>query len=299
MSIQLPAQNKVNKIKLIAFDLDGTLLNHNKEISKKTEEFLISLQKQGYTLALASGRFEYELTPYIKQLKIDHYGGIAISANGLEVHDFNDQTLQSFTKLSKQESLKLIEAAKQDGITCYLNYNQTYYTSLCTLHKIPVYCAKTILYPFKNILKNNHLIQSLYKIKFDKHFHNEINELHKICFLSSPNKLKRFESKINSWNCPYVFYFVNPRSTEITHNSVGKYEAIQYVCHKRNLSLDNVMAFGDSGNDLNLIKHAGIGVAMKNAFPEVKAITPYQTFKNNQSEGVYDYLKQLYANAST
>lgn len=293
MTQKLPDAKKIEAIKMIVCDLDGTLLNHNKKIGENTISYLIALQEKGYTLALASGRFFYELQPYIKQLKMDKYQGIAICANGLEVHDLSDDSVHYFEKLSKEESIKIIDTAKKNGITSYLNYKNKYYVSLRTLQKIPVYFAKTILYPFKNFMRKNHLISGLYNLGMGNNIKQEIGELHKICFLSSSKKLKKFEQEILSWNQPYVFYFVNRRAIEITHNTVGKYEAIQYVCRKRKLSLDNIMAFGDSGNDLNLIKHAGIGVAMQNAFLEVKSVTNYQTFKNNQNEGIFDYLKRL------
>lgn len=293
MNMKIPTSAEIENIRIIVCDLDGTLLNHNKKISNHTADLLISLQEKGYLLALASGRFYYELQPYIKQLKMKEYNGLAICANGLEIHDLSDDSIFCFEKLSREESIKIIDAAKKNGITCYLNYQNKYYTSLCTLHKIPIYLAKTILYPFRNLLKKNHLVSGLYKIGFEKDIKTEIGELHKICFLSTPRKLKKFENEIAKWNKPYVFYFVNLRATEITHKSVGKYEAIQHVCMQKNLSLDNVMAFGDSGNDLNLIKHAKIGVAMKNAFPEVKEVANYETFKNNHNEGIYDFLKQL------
>lgn len=293
MNKKIPTLSEIESIKIIVCDLDGTLLNHNKEISKHTADMLISLQEKGYLLALASGRFFYELQPYIKQLKMKEHNGLAICANGLEIHDLSDDSIFCFKKLSRDESIKIIETAKKNRITCYLNYQNKYYTSLCTLHKIPIYLARTIFYPFQNILKKNHLISGLYKIGFEKDIKKEIGELHKICFISTPRKLKKLESEISKWNKPYVFYFVSLRATEITHKSVGKYEAIQHICKKKNLSFDNVIAFGDSGNDLNLIKHAKIGVAMKNAFPEVKAVANYETFKNNQNEGIYDFLKQI------
>lgn len=293
MKNTIPTSSEINDIKIIVCDLDGTLLNHNKQISDKTQKLLISLQKKGYTLALASGRFYYELQPYIKQLRMEDYQGIAICANGLEVHDLANNNLYCFEKLSKNEAIHIIDTAKKNGITCYLNYQNQYYTSLCTSHKIPVYFAKIILFPFKKLLKNNHLISGLYKLVLKNDLKKDIGELHKICFLSNQKKLKRFQNEVNQWHKPYVFYYVNQYAVEIMHNSVGKYEAIQYVCKQRNIELKNVIAFGDSGNDLNLIKHAGIGVAMKNAFSEVKEVANYQTFKTNQNDGIYDFLKHL------
>lgn len=294
MNYLLPPSSKVDKIKLISFDLDGTLLGRNKEISKNTCEFLIQLQEKGYTIALASGRFLYEIEPYIKQLKLREYNGIAICANGLEVHDFSDDSLHYFQKLTKEEVFHIIDEAKRRNITCYLNYQNEYYISFNSFYESIFFLLKCIFYPCKTLLKNNYYISLLYGLKTTKNIYHEIGDLHKICFFASFSKLKALETEINTWNKPYVFYFVNRKATEITHNTVGKWQAIQYVCEKRNIPTQSVMAFGDSGNDLNLLKNAGIGVAMKNAFSEVKQVTPYQTFETNNNEGIYDYLKSLF-----
>ena len=60
-------KKQLNKIKMIVCDLDGTLFNHKKEISSATITYLIKLQENGYTLVLATGRFFYELKPYIEK----------------------------------------------------------------------------------------------------------------------------------------------------------------------------------------------------------------------------------------
>ena len=82
-------KQQISKIKVIVCDLDGTLLNHRKQITEATAQYLIQLQEAGYRLVLASGRFYYELTGYIEQLKMKKFDGYAICANGLEIHRVN------------------------------------------------------------------------------------------------------------------------------------------------------------------------------------------------------------------
>ena len=80
-------KKQLNKIKMIVCDLDGTLFNHKKEISSATITYLIKLQENGYTLVLATGRFFYELKPYIEQLQLEKYHGYVICCNGIEIYD--------------------------------------------------------------------------------------------------------------------------------------------------------------------------------------------------------------------
>lgn len=289
--IEKSNQNKIHFIKIIVLDLDGTLLNRNKEITIKTQKKLLELEQKGYILVLASGRFFYELTPYIEALQMRKYHGYAVCANGLEIHDLSNNTTHQFQKLNKEEALLIMDMAQQQNITSYYNDQQKYYVNLCFAHKLVIYPIRCILYPFRHLFKNNHRITGLFKLSFQHN--NNFNSLHKICFYSSSKKLNKFKDSINALHKPYVFYSVNEHVCEITHNSVGKFTALQYITQQLGLNLTNVLAFGDSGNDLELLQNAGIGVAMKNAFPNVKCNIAYQTRYTNQKEGVFDYLEYL------
>ena len=92
-------KKQLNKIKMIVCDLDGTQFNHKKEISSATNTYLIKLQENGYTLVLATGRFFYELKPYIEQLQLEKYHGYVICCNGIEIYDLTHNKCRSFSFL--------------------------------------------------------------------------------------------------------------------------------------------------------------------------------------------------------
>lgn len=179
---------------------------------------------------------------------------------------------------------------KRKGIICYANYDKQYHV----YHYLPILflfnLIKIILFPFKFIIPNQRHIKRLYKLSFHTNIDNNIKELHKLCFLSTPNKLASFTDEITKKYPDYIFYPVNQKATELVHKSVGKYQALSWITKNKGYCLENVMAFGDSGNDQELLTYAGIGVAMKNAILETSKVTPYHTDLDNEEDGVYNYL---------
>lgn len=151
---------------------------------------------------------------------------------------------------------------------------------------------KWILYPLYK-LSNHRLINGLYQLSFQPQI-DHINKIHKICFLSFPHQLNKWIHIVHSWNQPYVFYPVSHKVTEMVHESVSKYHAVLYTTQLLNLSMSQVLAFGDSGNDIELLEKAGIGIAMKNGLNEVLEKTKYHTSLTNDEDGVYHYLKEYF-----
>ena len=118
------------KISLIAMDMDGTLLDKNQNISEESAKQLIALQEKGIRLALVSGRVYHRLKRYVKQLKLEEYGGFLIEVNGMAINDLKHKKRTVFERLSVQQSRELfdllrsyeveVQFIKDDGIELYL-----------------------------------------------------------------------------------------------------------------------------------------------------------------------------------
>lgn len=289
-----PTIEQIKDIRFIVCDLDGTLFHNDKTISQPTSDYLIELQKKGYTLILATGRFFYELEPYIQQLEMKKYGGIAACANGLEIHDLSTNETYSFQKIDKIFAKKMIQEAKKRHIICYANYDKHYH--VYTYFPLVIFnnLLKVCFLPLKLIFPHHYLIKGFYKLIYQTQLDSHIESLHKICFLASQNKLDQFTKEMTKAYPEYVFYPINAKATELVHKSVGKYQALNYITQKKGYSLKNVISFGDSGNDQQLLQHAGIGVAMKNAILGTLELTPYHTDDDNNQDGVYKFLKKYF-----
>ena len=90
----------------------------------------------------------------------------------------------------------------------------------------------------------------------------------KVCFAGLP--ILKLKKSILKQHPEYRFYDVGRLGTELCKKDVGKLEAIQFICRKKNTSIDCVMAFGDNGNDVNLLASCGYGVAMRNGSAQAK-----------------------------
>ncbi|MEG2995425.1 MAG: HAD-IIB family hydrolase [Erysipelotrichaceae bacterium] len=289
---------KTTDIKLVVCDLDHTLLHNNKKISKESAEYLIHLQQRGLKLAIATGRFLSETEPYIKQLQLAKYGGYAITSNGTTIHDIRNKTDESFEKLKKEETDSLIKLGKQFRLNMYVHINDTYYVQGTRILKT-IYRLVRIFIPILRIFLTGRADYVLYRLSHLKLTSDitsvlDSKDLHKICFISLTGKLPDFEKEVlRLYSNKYHFFTVNSVATELVHSSVSKKTATQHICRKLNLTMDNVIAFGDSGNDESLLAAAKIGVTMKNGYKHTVKIAKLLSDKTNNEDGVIDYLRKL------
>ena len=100
-------------IKLIAMDMDGTLLKSNNQISEKTKEILLRVQKKGIRLALASGRSYCKLMEYAKELQMDIYGGYLIEVNGMAIYDVKEQKRHIRKRMPKEDAQHIFRYFQQ------------------------------------------------------------------------------------------------------------------------------------------------------------------------------------------
>ena len=100
-------------IKLIAMDMDGTLLKSNNKISDKTKEILLRVQEKGIRLALASGRSYCKLMEYAKELQMDVYGGYLIEVNGMAIYDVKEQKRHIRKRMPREDAQQIFRYFQQ------------------------------------------------------------------------------------------------------------------------------------------------------------------------------------------
>ena len=286
-------QKEAADIKIIVCDLDGTLLNHHKKITSATAEYLIRLQRAGYLLVLASGRFYYELTPFIQQLQMKRFHGFAVCANGLEIHDIAKENMHRFDHLSSKEVQDILALCKQHHITAYANDHQSYQAVCNPWIYLSIKTARLLCRPFAHV--SLYPMRLLYQTDFQKQGSaSSWKQLDKICFLSSHHKLKAFQKEVlTRYPDRYRFYFVDRFAMEIVKHNVSKCNALAYICKQMGYTMQNILAFGDSGNDEELLSCAGIGITMKNGFYQTRKKARILSQRTNNQEGVLDMLKRL------
>ena len=273
--------------KMIIFDLDGTLFDSNKQISEQTLHKILSLQQKGAVAGIATGRFYNELDPYINMLKLKEYKGFTLSSNGLEIHDFSDNEAKSFLRISKDKAEDIIRLSSCFHLIPYVYEDDTY-------HMFHMYMLKNPKKIFDHISFKSHYIESIKNIILEKDVVLHENLYDKICFAGMPIHIKKFQKFVLKHYPGFTFYPVNSYCTELCTSEVGKLQATQYLCNKKNIPLSSVMFFGDSGNDVDLLRECGCGIAMKNGMKDTKKVAKYISNFTNRHEGVLDMLNQFY-----
>lgn len=272
-------------VKIVVFDLDGTLYDSHKHIDKDTVHKIIELEQKGIVVGIVTGRFYEELDEVIEKLKLREYNGFVASSNGLEIHDFLDGKIKCFTRLSKDEVKELIEEAKKHHMISYVWQNGRY--SMFDISFMNGLKKLASVIPF-----NVHYIRALRETEFEKSISLEVPLYDKVCFAGLP--ILKLKKSILKQHPEYRFYDVGRLGTELCKKDVGKLEAIQFICRKKNTSIDCVMAFGDNGNDVNLLASCGYGVAMRNGSAQAKKADKYISDYTNNEQGVLRFINSFF-----
>ena len=272
-------------VKIVVFDLDGTLYDSHKHIDKDTIHKIIELEQKGIVVGIVTGRFYEELDEVIEKLKLREHNGFVASSNGLEIHDFLDGKIKCFTRLSKDEVKELIEEAKKHHMISYVWQNGRY--SMFDISFMNGLKKLASVIPF-----NVHYIRALRETEFEKSISLEVPLYDKVCFAGLP--ILKLKKSILKQHPEYRFYDVGRLGTELCKKDVGKLEAIQFICRKKNTSIDCVMAFGDNGNDVDLLASCGYGVAMKNGSAQAKKAAKYTSDYTNNEQGVLRFINSFF-----
>ena len=264
-------------IKLIAFDLDGTLTDDKKEITPHTLDALMNIQSQGVRLVLASGRPPYGMRPLARQLHMEQYGGIILCYNGGHVEDCATGKVYVERKMPEEVLPMLHRFQEESGMTLMTYYEDKIYTE----HPDDQYVG---------ISAFNNKMQVVGVSDFLSEAPRPLNK----CLIVGPHdKQVVWEEKIRETTKDYLYVcHSTPYFIEILPKGIDKGPSLLSLGERLGVKPSEIMAFGDSNNDAQMLRLAGIGVAMSNADESLKQIADYVTLDNN-SDGVAHALRHF------
>lgn len=264
--------------KLIAIDMDGTLLNDRHEVPEDVKYTLSEAKKQGIKIVLCSGRPIGGIQSYIKALNLNQEGDFAIAYNGALVQDTHTNEVVAELSLGHADLVKLYELSMELKTPMHFFDTKGVYTPNADISDYTVLEAYLSEIPLG------------YRQVSDIPTNISIP---KIMFVNHPDKLNRtIEELPKSLNKQYTIVQSAPYFLEFVHPSASKGNAVKMLAEQLGIKQEETMTIGDNGNDLSMIEYAGCGVAMGNAIPEVKAAADFQTRSNNES-GVAYAIKKL------
>lgn len=246
-------------IKLIATDMDGTLLDKNHEVSKENRDAIIRAQEKGVKFVLASGRPTYGMLHYIKELKMKEYGGYLISYNGGQIIDC--KTMKPiFSQLITSEQVNIaFNKAKEFGASI-----MTYIDNMIYIYKPTEYTDLEVT----GTKMDYTIIEDINEV--------DLSSIVKCLIVDEPEKLKIIEKNMKE-TLGDIFYVVRsqPVFLEVLHKDVDKGKTLERLIEILNLDKENVIAVGDNYNDYPLLEAAGIPIAVENAKDKLKKIAKY------------------------
>ena len=266
--------------KLVAIDMDGTLLNSEKQLSERNGQAIKAAVEKGAMVVISTGRGFAGVEKYLKELGLEKEGQYALTMNGGAAYDcytkqpitnigIKGADLHKIYKLNEELGLK-IQAYTLDKCVA-LEENE--YTEF---EKVHVGTEVEILDFYKDI--------------------NEDDDIMKVLLMEVPEildeKIKLIPKEIiEEYNCVKSL----PMCFEILNKECNKGVGLKELTEKLGIKPEEVIAIGDECNDYEMIEFAGLGVAMGNANPKIREIANYNT-DTNDNDGVAKVIEKFILN---
>ena len=248
----------MSKYELAALDMDGTLLNSQKNITLSTIETIKKALKLNKYIVLSTGRALDELRDYHQQLADIPYG---ILASGALIYDFKNNKIIHHETFSASQINKIFEAIDQENIMIHFFSNCRSIVSKNDISNMDKYQMSIYQPMFKRVATTVDDIIDYAK----NHPIEKINLYHQ-------NEAARAETFEKLKDLSLSFAFAETTSLEISPSNVTKGKGLIKLCDFLDIELSKTIAVGDADNDLDVLKTAGLAVAMKNANDNVKKI---------------------------
>ncbi|MBQ6806915.1 MAG: HAD family phosphatase [Lachnospiraceae bacterium] len=266
-------------MKILFTDLDGTLLNNESQVSEKTQNFIKDFISAGNKLVLSSGRPLDSILEVKEQANLNYPGIFIIASNGTLVYDCDHE--KPIRELRMPLSYVSYLQAQANAQNLHIQtYNDDAIITAVEDEEIKFY-RKRIHLP---LLLAKDYTSALTKEPF------KMLAIH----LTDHSKLTAFCDSIATWaNDKIQYIFSNDMYLELFVKEAGKGNAVRFVCDYLGVSITDSFAAGDAENDISMLEAAGCGIAMANAAPNVKKAADVITPKDNDNDGLADYLQSI------
>lgn len=267
------------KYKLLATDMDGTLLDKQKNISERNQQAIHAAKQAGVKIVLASGRPLEGLRPYLQQLDLLGEDDYVLCFNGALVQR-SDGKIITRQEMTGKDCKTLVEYAEKFGVFSHAfsesrgliaPHPNSYSQHDADINRIPLN-----IIDFSILADDEPVIKTMW--------------------VDQPEKLDQALAQLPDHIAnQYTIVRSTPFFLEFLPPAANKGSGIEKLAQHLNILAEEVICIGDAGNDLHMIEYAGLGVAMGNATDEIKAIANYITADHKQS-GVAEIIEKFILN---
>ena len=264
-------------IKLVAIDLDDTLLDSGLKISPYCIETINQVQKKGIIVTLATGRMYVSTLPYVRQLETEKDIPI-ITYQGALVKCSNSEKVLYYRPLAMDKSVEIMKYFKKSKV-----HFQAYFNDQL--------CMESLTEEGRDYSHLAGVEPVIIKNLIDEAAHQETCKI--LAVIENEKLLLDMELELRGiYTRDLYITRSKPYYLEIMHPQANKGDALKVVAEHYNFDRKEVLAIGDSYNDMAMIEWAGTGVAMGNARKSVKETADYIT-SSNEEEGVAEALQRF------
>ena len=264
------------KYKIIALDIDGTLNSSKHKILPETREALIAAQEKGLKVVLASGRPTPGMMNLAKELELEKFGGFVLSYNGGRITNIKTGEVIYEVFLTPEEAHEIYDLAKENNVNI-------------------------MAYDGEDIITEDHdeyiqieaHINTMQIKKTDNFKGAVVNHTIKTLTTGTPEVIAEIEKNyIEKFGDRFSICRSMPFFLEVMPQGINKAASLERLLESLNMTPSDMIACGDGFNDVEMIKYAGLGVAMGNAVDEVKIASDYVT-RSNDENGIVDVIEKF------
>ena len=266
------------KYKLLVLDVDGTLLNEAKEISKRTLAALLKVQHMGVRIVLASGRPTYGLLSIAKTLELGNFGGFIVSYNGCQIINAQDGKILFERRINPEMLPYLEKKAQKNGFDLVTYQDNTLITNA----------------PENDFIRKEAKLNDLIIID-EEEFSTSIDFAPCKCVLVSDDEealidlenhwKKRLDGTLDAFRSESYFL-------EVVPPGVDKANTLGVLMEQLGVAREEVIAIGDGVCDVTMLQLAGLGIAMGHSQDSVKVCADYVT-ASNEEDGVAQAVEKM------
>lgn len=267
---------EANKTRLICSDVDSTLVDDGKRLSTENREAIRkAVLEEGMHFAIISGRIAPSVRRYMDEIGV---AGVVPSLGGCLIEDW-DGTIIEEHSIDGALCSKINEMAKSMGCLCFAYHHNDWYIEPGHADWVKSEADATAT---TGVIME---LDSLFR-------HTSPNKM--LGVHTDTRKVERLKDAVIEAYGDYVDSFMSsPMYLEIVPKGINKGTAVDALCRYYGIERSNVMAIGDYYNDIDMLKIAGIPVAVQNAPDDIKAIARYITDSDCNNSAVAEAIERF------
>ena len=265
--------------KLMALDLDDSLLNNNLHISDRTVAALKAAAAQGVYIAICSGRAPDAILPFVRRLDLAglEQGRYAVASNGSVVLDLHERREIYSAKVSGDVLVRANKAAADLGLPSQVYSSSKIYAGVD--NKYTRMDSELTGMPLELVQGYDEFLEQGFA---------------KMIIPGDPEILIGLQKSLSAeLKGKAVVLISKPYFLEVMPPNCGKGEALEFLSAHLGIKMNEVMAFGDSMNDESMIVKCGLSVAMSNGLDKIKDEAAFVTRLTNDQDGIADFVEQF------